>query len=83
LVLSFSSIVKIQTKPPAGLSAADISEVIEMALSDHVSFNQLRALHGLSADDVQALMRQQLKRGSYLAWRKRIQAFSERRASYK
>jgi hypothetical protein len=30
------------------LGVATASEVIEMALSDHVSFDQIRALHGLS-----------------------------------
>jgi len=75
--------VKIQRKPSVTLPAEVVSEIIEMALSDHVSFDQLRALHGLSPDEVQALMRQQLKRGSYLAWRRRVRAFSERRAVYK
>jgi len=60
-----------------------IGEMIEMALSDHVSFAQIRALYGLGPDEVKALMRQQLKRGSYLAWRKRVREFSQRRGFYK
>jgi uncharacterized protein (TIGR03643 family) len=60
-----------------------LGEIIEMALSDHVSFEQIRALYGLGPNEVQALMRQQLKRGSYLAWRKRVRRFSERREFYK
>lgn len=67
------------TKP----DLAGVSEVIQMALSDHVSFAQIQALYGLSPDQVQALMRKELKRGSYLAWRKRVRQFSERRAVYK
>jgi uncharacterized protein (TIGR03643 family) len=67
----------------AELSAATIGEIIEMALSDHVSFEQLRALHGLGPNEVKALMRQHLKRGSYVAWRKRVRVFSERREFYK
>jgi len=54
-----------------------------MALSDHVSFEQIRALHGLSDDEVKALMRRELKRGSYAAWRKRLREFSDRREVYK
>jgi hypothetical protein len=29
-----------------------MSEIIEMALSDHASFDQIRALHGLGPDQV-------------------------------
>lgn len=59
------------------------SEIIEMALSDHVSFAHIRELHGISPDEVKALMRQRLKPGSYRAWRKRVRQFSDRRALYK
>jgi uncharacterized protein (TIGR03643 family) len=65
------------------LDPATLSEIIEMALSDHVSFDQIRALHGLNADEVKALMRQNLKSGSYRAWRKRVRAFADRREVYK
>jgi len=58
-------------------------EIIEMALSDHVSFADIRALHGLGPDEVKALMRTQLKPGSYRAWRKRVRQFSDRRETYK
>ena len=61
----------------------DIHEVIEMALSDHISFQQIEALHGLKESDVKRLMRQNLKPGSYQAWRRRVRAFSDRRAHYK
>ena len=61
----------------------DIHEVIEMALSDNTSFQQIEALHGLKESDVKRLMRQYLKRGSYQAWRRRVRAFSDRRAYYK
>lgn len=68
---------------PAMHDAAVISEIIEMALSDHVSFAQIRALHGLSPDQVKALMRSQLAPGSYCAWRQRVRQFGDRRATYK
>ena len=47
-----------------------ISEIIEMALSDHTNFAQIEALHGLKDKDVKALMRRHLKRGSYEAWQR-------------
>ena len=68
---------------PANISQSGISEIIEMALSDHVSFEAIQALHGLSADQVKALMRSNLKAGSYRAWRKRVRDFSDRRDHYK
>tara|TARA_B100000989_G_scaffold266300_1_gene219680 strand:- start:1275 stop:1478 length:204 start_codon:yes stop_codon:yes gene_type:complete len=61
----------------------DIHEVIEMALSDHTSFQQIEALYGLKEGDVKRLMRKYLKRGSYQAWRRRVRAFSDRRYYYK
>ncbi len=60
-----------------------ISEIIEMALSDHTSFAQIRALHGVSPDQVKALMRTHLAPGSYRAWRRRVRLFGDRRAFYK
>lgn len=70
--------MKIQSLDPAILG-----EIIEMALSDHVSFDHIRALHGLDADAVKTLMRQNLKSGSYRAWRRRVRAFADRREVYK
>lgn len=59
------------------------SEIIQMALSDHTSFDAIKMLHGLSADEVKVLMRANLKSGSYRAWRKRVRDFGDRRANYK
>ena len=70
--------------PPSKiLSEKDISEVIEMALSDRVSFSNIRNLHGLREAEVKLLMRKSLKAGSYRAWRKRVHDFGSRRAHYK
>ena len=68
-------------KPP--LSEVAVSEIIEMALSDHVSFDAIKAQHGLDANAVKALMRSTLKSGSYRAWRKRVRDFGDRREVYK
>ena len=65
------------------LSESEISAVIELALSDHVSFENIKKLYGLREKDVKALMRTSLKTGSYKAWRKRVRDFSERREHYK
>ena len=65
------------------LDPAKVSEIIEMALSDAVSFETIRAVHGSGADAVNALMRRELKPGSYRAWRKRVRQFSDRRENYK
>lgn len=65
------------------LERAKVSEIIEMALSDETSFSNIRAVHGLSPDAVKALMRRELKPGSYRAWRKRVRQFSDRREIYK
>jgi uncharacterized protein (TIGR03643 family) len=59
------------------------SEIIEMALSDHTSFQDIKDLHGLSPDGVKELMRTSLKPASYRAWRRRVRAFSDRREHYK
>lgn len=63
--------------------AALVSEVIEMALSDHVSFEQIRIVHGLGPDQVKELMRKNLAPGSYRAWRRRVRRFGDQRAVYK
>jgi len=65
------------------LSPAQISEIVEMALSDHISFAQISAQHGVTPDEIKVLMRTELKPGSYRAWRKRVRDFGDRRAHYK
>ena len=58
-------------------------EIIEMALSDKVSFNTIKELFGLDQNQVKLLMKAELKPGSYKAWRKRVEKFSARRSVYK
>ncbi len=64
-------------------SESEKSEIIEMALSDHVSFKQIEKQFEIREKDVKKLMRESLKEGSYKAWRKRVRIFSDRRDSYK
>jgi uncharacterized protein (TIGR03643 family) len=65
------------------LTQSQISEIIEMALSDHVSFTTITQQHGVSPDEVKSIMRSSLKPGSYRAWRKRVRDFGDRREHYK
>lgn len=65
------------------LSEEILSEIIEMALSDHVPFDTIRKLHGVTPDQVKLIMRNNLKTGSYRTWRKRVRDFGDRRAVYK
>ncbi len=64
-------------------SPAALSEIIEMALSDHISFAVIKDQHGATPDQVKAIMRRSLKPGSYRAWRKRVRDFGDRRENYK
>ena len=54
------------------LSQARLSELIELALSDKVSFKAIEREFGLKEIEVKNLMRKNLRSGSYTAWRKRI-----------
>jgi len=65
------------------VNKADKSAIIEMALSDHVPFETIKTEYGLSEKEVVALMRANLKPGSYRAWRKRVHDFGTRRERYK
>ena len=65
------------------LTEAEISDVIQMALSDHVSFTDIKNQYGLAEKNVKALMKSNLKTGSYKAWRKRVRNFGSRRDYYK
>lgn len=65
------------------MTEADQSAIIEMALSDHVPFDTIKAEYGLSEKEIVALMRSTLKTGSYRAWRKRVRSFGARREVYK
>jgi len=60
-----------------------VSDIVQMALSDHVSFANIQAEYGVTDKQVKALMRDTLKSGSYKAWRKRVRNFGSRREVYK
>tara|TARA_Y100000589_G_C26946467_1_gene544600 strand:+ start:373 stop:582 length:210 start_codon:yes stop_codon:yes gene_type:complete len=64
-------------------SVSETSEIIEMALSDHISFRQIEKQFGIKEKEVKKLMKKNLKEGSYKVWRKRVRVFSDRRKNYK
>ena len=49
-----------------------ISEVIQKAWADDISFEKIEQESGLSESDVIKLMRHNLKPGSFRLWRKRV-----------
>tara|TARA_B100001123_G_C14973109_1_gene892482 strand:- start:230 stop:451 length:222 start_codon:yes stop_codon:yes gene_type:complete len=58
----------------------NIDEVIGMAWSDKVSFEEIKKRTGLTEADVISIMRKNLKRKSYIIWRKRVRGrFSKHR----
>ena len=60
-------------KPTRALNAADVSRLIEMAWEDRTPFEAIKAQFELDEAAVIALMRQQLKPGSFRLWRVRVQ----------
>ena len=64
-------------------SESQKSEIIELALSDHATFDNIKSIYGIGEKDVKKLMRENLKSRSYKSWRKRVREFSDRREKYK
>ena len=50
----------------------NIDEVIGMAWSDRISFEEIKKKFGLKEKEVISLMRKNLKKKSYVVWRKRV-----------
>ena len=47
-------------------------DLIGMAWSDKISFEEIKKKTGFSEKQVVKLMRKSLKKGSYILWRKRV-----------
>ena len=47
-------------------------DIIGMAWADRISFEEIKKKTGLSEKEVILIMRKNLKRKSYLLWRKRV-----------
>ena len=78
-----NGIRKYMIKTEKTFSESEKSEIIELALSDHASFQNILELYGIGEKDVKKLMRENLKERSYKSWRKRVRTFSDRRYNYK
>tara|TARA_B100000700_G_C14457345_1_gene584478 strand:- start:266 stop:472 length:207 start_codon:yes stop_codon:yes gene_type:complete len=48
------------------------NEIIGMAWADRISFEEIKKKTGLSEKEIIKIMRTNLKRKSYLLWRKRV-----------
>tara|TARA_Y100001970_G_C14219291_1_gene851641 strand:+ start:793 stop:1014 length:222 start_codon:yes stop_codon:yes gene_type:complete len=55
-----------------------IDEVIGMAWSDKISFEEIKKRTGLTEKEVISIMRSNLKKGSYIIWRKRVRGRSSK-----
>ena len=47
-------------------------DVIGMAWSDNISFEEIKKKTGLSESEIISIMRKNLKKSSYILWRKRV-----------
>ena len=61
-------------------SEADIDRIIQMAWEDRTPFEAIYVQFGLKEDEVKALMKRELKAGSYRLWRERVEACSTKHA---
>ena len=50
----------------------NVDEVIGMAWSDKISFEEIKKKTGLMEKEVISIMRKNLKKKSYVIWRKRV-----------
>ncbi len=68
-------------RPTPLLDAAAVSRVIEMAWEDRTPFEAIHAQFGLDEAAVAALMRQQLRPGSFRLWRERVRGRKTKHAA--
>lgn len=55
-----------------GNSSANTDQIIRLAWEDRTTFEEIRDRTGLSEKEVIAVMRRNLKPGSFRLWRKRV-----------
>ena len=65
------------------MTESEKSELIQMALSDHISFKNIFDQFGLKEKETKKFMRKNISPRAYKNWRKRVRTFSDRRANYK
>ena len=54
------------------LSAEDLDRIVEMGWEDRTSFDTIHQQFGISEAEVIKIMRQSMKRSSFLMWRERV-----------
>jgi uncharacterized protein (TIGR03643 family) len=55
------------------MNPEEIDRIIEMAWEDRTPFDAIKIQFNLTESEVRALMRKELKRSSYILWRKRVE----------
>lgn len=60
------------SKKIAELDEGTINRIIEMAWEDRTPFDAIEVQFGLKEGDVKQIMRNHMKRSSWLMWRKRV-----------
>ena len=65
------------------LTEGEKSELVQMALSDHVTFKNICDQYGLKEKETKKFMRANISPRAYKNWRKRVRTFSDRRENYK
>jgi len=55
------------------MSPEIIDRIIEMAWEDRTPFDAIQAQFQMNESEVRVLMRKELKRSSYILWRKRVE----------
>ena len=53
------------------LNDSDISRIIEIAWEDRTPFDAIESAYGINQNQVEDLMRDNLKKNSYVLWRKK------------
>ena len=65
------------------ITEGEKSELIQMALSDSISFKNIFDQYGLKEKETKKFMRENISPRAYKNWRKRVRTFSDRRETYK
>ena len=65
------------------MTQSEKSELVQMALSDHVSFKNIFDQFDLKEKEIKNFMRENISPRTYKNWRKRVRIFSDRREKYK
>ena len=62
---------------------SQISEIIQMAWDDQTNFSHITKIYEIDEGDVKKIMKKNIKRKSYVIWRKRINQRSVQKTQLK